>query len=81
MPRALIQSIVGFSSLRGISRRTVMARVDVLRRQAEASIRLREVHHRERSHSPMSNLGMIASLGTLGLLLVIVADLHVLGLI
>jgi hypothetical protein len=61
--------------------RLAIARDDALLRQGEASGRSWEGHHRECDHSPTNNLSMIASLGILGVFLIIFADLHVLGLI
>jgi hypothetical protein len=60
--------------------RLAIARSDALP-QVEASSRFWEAHDRERHHSPMNNLHMIASLGIIGVFLIIFADLHVLGLI
>ena len=58
-----------------------LVRDDALLRQVQASTRGRVGPAEKLDYSPMNDLTMIASLGMLGTFVIILADLHVLGLI
>ena len=61
--------------------RTAYACGEIFLCLVEASTRGQEVQERARDHSPMNNLNTIAGFRSLGVFLIILAYLHVLGLI
>ena len=85
MPRVFLESDAGFPRRLGYvgpKRRSVANDDRTLAEDVSTEIRPRwEVQDRERDYSPMNDLNIVASLGILGLILIMFADLLMLGLI